>query len=81
MKNVKQSSGKVAALASKTLQDNSASDIAKQLAGSVLAQAHTNKQTGAEMEDVASRVLRSEKYNEDTKTLAASVLSQSNKKR
>lgn len=81
MKNTKQSSHELAALASKTLKDDNSSDIAKKLAASVLSQSHTGKQTGAELEDIASKVLQSDKYSDDTKTLAGSVLSQSNKER
>lgn len=80
-KNTKQSSSKVASLAAATLNDKNASKIAKSLAGSVVAQTHTGKQTGAGMESKASNVLQSEKYSDNTKTLAASVLSQSNKGR
>jgi hypothetical protein len=80
-KNTKQSTPKVAALAAATLNDKNASQIAKSLAGSVIAQTHTGKQTGADMESKASKVLQSEKYSDETKTLAASVLSQSNKER
>lgn len=79
--NKKQTSQSVASLASETLKNKSASQVAKQLAGSALAQKGTPKQAGASVEDVASKVLRSEKYSDDTKTLAASVLSQSNKTR
>lgn len=79
--NSKQTSDRIAKLASETMQNSSASDIAKSLAASALAQAATGKQTGARMEDLASRVLRGEKYSEATKDLAASVLSQSNKAR
>ena len=74
-------STEVAKLASKTLQDPNASKIAKELAGSALAQANTPKQTGADMEDKASKVLKSKKYSDETKTLAGAVLSQSNKAR
>jgi predicted TIM-barrel enzyme len=80
-KNNKQSTPKVASLAAATLNDKNASQIAKSLAGSVIAQAHSGKQTGAEMESKASKVLQSEKYSDDTKTLAASLVSQSNKER
>lgn len=80
-KNTKTSSPKVASLASQTLTNPSASATAKTLAGSVLAQTHTGKQTGAEAESLASSVLQSQKYSSDTKTLAASVLAQSNKDR
>ncbi|ELZ1717092.1 hypothetical protein SD909_004859 [Vibrio parahaemolyticus] len=79
--NTNKSSKQVASLAATTLQDPSASKTARTLAGSVLAQSSTNKQTGADLEEKASKVLRSSKYSEDTKTLAGSVLSQSNKKR
>lgn len=79
--NSKQSSAKVAKLASETLRDPHASAIAKSLAASALAQANTDKQTSAEMEAKAGRVLQSEKYSEETKTLAGSVVSQANKAR
>lgn len=80
-KNAKQSSAKVAKLASETLRDPHASAIAKSLAASSLAQANTGKQTSAEMEAKAGRVLQSGKYSEETKTLAGSVVSQANKAR
>ena len=80
-KNSKQSSPAVASLAASTLNDKNASQIAKSLAGSVVAQTRTGKQTGTDMETKASKVLQSEKYSDDTKTLAASLLSQSNKER
>ncbi|WP_208513163.1 hypothetical protein [Variovorax paradoxus] len=79
--NSKQTSRRVASLASETLQDKQASQIAKSLAASALAQRSGARQTGAEMEDIASRVLRSDKYAEATKELAASVLAQANKER
>lgn len=80
-KNTKHTSPHIARLASETLQDRSASQIARSLAGSALAQRDGDKQTGAAMEDKASRVLRSEKYSDETKALAATVLSQSNRER
>lgn len=80
-RNTKQTSGRVATLASETLQSRSASQVAKSLAASALTQRSGSKQTGAKMEEVASRVLRGGKYSEETKDLAASVLSQSNKSR
>ena len=80
-KNTKQTSSKVATLASETLRSSSASTIQKQLAASAMAQASTGKQTSAEMEVKAGQVLESDKYNDTTKTLAASVLAQSNKER
>ncbi len=80
-KNTKQSSPKVAHLAATTLNDPNASQTAKSLAASVVAQTNTGKQTGKELETLASQVLQSSKYSDDTKSLAASVLSQSNKER
>jgi high-affinity Fe2+/Pb2+ permease len=80
-KNKKSSSDKITKLAAETLNDQNSSDIAKSLAGSVLSQSGTDKETSGEMEDKASKVLQSEKYSENTKSLAASVLSQSNKDR
>jgi len=80
-KNTKQTSSKIAKLASETLLDKKASQIAKSLAASALAQRSGGKQTGAEMEDKAARVLASNHYSDDTKQLAASVLAQANKER
>lgn len=80
-KNSKQTSNKVAKLASAVLRDPSSSAIQKKLAGSALSQTHSSKQTGNDMELEASRVLKSDKYNDTTKTLAASLVSQSNKER
>lgn len=80
-RNTKHTSSRIATLASETLQKNQASQIAKSLAASALAQCNGSRQTGAVMEDVASKVLRSDKYADMTKALAASVLSQSNKSR
>lgn len=80
-RNKKQSSRQVFRLAATTLADRKASRTAKSLAGSVLAQANTDKQTGAVLENQASRVLQSPKYSEATETLAGSVLSQADKGR
>lgn len=80
-RNTKQTSGRIATLASETLSNSQASETAKRLAASALAQRGGSKQTGAEMEDLASRVLQSEKYADATRELAASVLAQSNKAR
>jgi hypothetical protein len=81
MANKKQTSKSVAALATETLQDQNASQIAKRLAASALAQANSRKQTGSDLEEIASKVLKSPKYSDNTKALAASVLAQSSKKR
>lgn len=80
-KNTKHTAERIASLAAETLQNSNASQTARSLAGSALAQSGGDKQTGAEMESLASKVLRSDKYAEATKELAASVLSQSNKER
>lgn len=80
-KNKKQPSPGVVQLAADILADSNASKEAKSLAGSVVAQANTDKQTGTELETIASEVLRSDKYSKEIKTLAASVLAQSNKER
>jgi hypothetical protein len=80
-KSKKTSSQEMTSQAAKTLGDKNSSDIAKQLAASVLSQADSSKQTGSKMEEVASKVLQSPKYSDDTKSLAGSVLSQANKDR
>jgi hypothetical protein len=80
-KNTKQTSAQIARLAAETLQDKQASQIAKSLAASALAQVSGGKQTGAAMEEKAARVLSSEHSADLTKQLAASVLAQSNKER
>lgn len=80
-RNSKQTSTRIATLASETLHSGQASKVAKSLAASALSQAGTARQTGAKMETTASRVLQSDKYASTTKELAASVLAQANKKR
>ena len=80
-KNTKQTSHDVAALAARLINNSSASQIQKQLAGAALSQSRTGKQTGAKMEDLASKALSDKRSATDTKKLAASVLAQSNKKR
>ncbi len=80
-KNIKQTSGRVASLASETLRSGSTSNVAKTLAASALSQRGITKQTGSTTEDLAAKVLASPKYAHDTKVLAASVLSQSNRER
>lgn len=80
-KNTKQTSSRIAKLASETLQDTRSSQVAKSLAASALSQRGDDRQTGAKMEDVAARVLSSDKYAGETKELAASVLAQANKQR
>jgi hypothetical protein len=82
-KNDKTSSKEITELAAQILGDKNASEIAKKLAGSVLSQFNSGKQTGREMEELAAKVLQSPEYRDDIdiKRLAGSVLSQSNKER
>lgn len=79
--NPKISSPHLASQAALTLNDPSASGIARSLAGAVLSQRQGANQTGKAMEATASRVLSSEKYSQQTKAFAASLVSQSNKAR
>lgn len=80
-KNTKQSSTSVTHIAAQILKDPNASAIQKRLAGSVLSQSYTQKETGADMEAIASQALRNPNSSDITKTLAGSVVSQANKKR
>lgn len=80
-KNTKQTSSRIAKLAAETLQDRSASQVAKSLAASALSQRSGDRQTGSKMEEVAAKVLASDRYASETKELAASVLAQANKQR
>ena len=80
-KNTKQTSTRIGRLASETLQNSSASQVAKSLAASALSQRSGDRQSGAKMEDTAARVLAGDRYAKETKELAASVLSQANKQR
>jgi hypothetical protein len=79
--NDKHTSKSVASLASGTLHDPRASQVAKSLAASALSQRSGSKQTGAQMEDTAARVLANSRSSGVSKTLAATVLSQANKAR
>lgn len=53
--NAKQTSDTIASLASAVLNDPKSSVVAKELAGSALAQATSSKQTNARMEELAAR--------------------------
>jgi hypothetical protein len=81
MKNLKRTSPKVTQIVTKVLNDDKSSKIQKSLAGSLLSQTNTLKETGKIMEEKASIVLKSSKFNNTTKSLAGSIISQSNKKR
>ena len=75
----KSSGSKATSLAAKTLNNSGASQIQKQLAGSVLAQAHTSKVTSDAVAHKASSALNNPHSSSVTKQLAGSVLSQSKK--
>ena len=80
-KNAKQTGQDVAALAARLLNNSSASEIQRKLAGAALTQSRTGKQTGAAMEDLAAKALADKRSAAETKKLAASLVSQSNKRR
>lgn len=71
---------KVAHTASTILRDAGASKTAKSLAGSALAQTHTNKQSSATVAKTAAKVLQDGRTAPSTKALAGSVLTQKSKK-
>lgn len=77
MSNRKQTSSRIASLASEVLSDSGSSKIQKSLAASTLAQTKTGKESGEKLQTLASKVLVSDKYSDTTKELAGSVLSQS----
>lgn len=77
--NAKRSSPKMASLASAVLHNKNASKIEKSLAGSVLAQSNTNKESSHEIEELASFVLSDSEACAEAKSLAGSVLAQSKK--
>lgn len=79
--NTKQTSPRVASIASKTLRSTGSSATQKSIAGSALRQAGTPAQTGAKVEGTASRALDNPRSSKVTQTLAGSVVSQSNRKR
>lgn len=79
--NTKQTSPRVATIASKTLRSPGSSTVQKTIAGSALRQAGTPAQTGAKVEGTASRALDNPRASKVTQTLAGSVVSQSNRKR
>jgi len=79
--NNKQTSPRVASVASKTLRSPSSSAVQRSMAGSALRQAGAPAQTGAKVEGTASRALDNPRSAKVTQTLAGSVVSQSNRKR
>lgn len=78
-KNPKQTSDKVAHLASEILRSENASKIQKKLAGSALSQSSTGNAPSPEIETLAAKALDNPRSAKETLTLAASVVSQSTK--
>lgn len=72
----KQTSDRIAHLASVVLSRPGASHVEKELAGSALAQHHTSKQTSTAIGSLAAKVLGDHHSCEEAKELAGSVLSQ-----
>ncbi|TAM38409.1 MAG: hypothetical protein EPN58_17020 [Rhodanobacter sp.] len=66
--------------ASTVLRDPGASRVAKSLAGSALAQAHTGKQSSPSTAKTAAKVLNDGRTSATTKSLAGSVLTQKTRK-
>lgn len=77
-KNEKSSPG-VARTASQVLRDSGASQTAKSLAGSALAQTRTSKETSAPIATKAAKALDDGRSSKTTRSLAGSVLTQKKK--
>ncbi len=73
------SGSKVTKTASSVLRDPGASKMAKSLAGSTLAQAHTSKQSSSVTAHTAAKALNDGRTNSMTKSMAGSVLTQKKK--
>ena len=73
---VKETSDRIAHLASVVLARQRATHIEKELAGSALAQHHTAKQTSAAIGSLAAQVLGDHHSSFEAKELAGSVLAQ-----
>ncbi|MBS0514278.1 MAG: hypothetical protein JSS16_02215 [Proteobacteria bacterium] len=71
---------KVTKEAAKVLSDPHASKTAKSLAGSALAQAHTNKQSSATTAHIAAKAINDGRTSQTTRSLAGSVLTQKPKR-
>ncbi|CAG4911872.1 hypothetical protein [Paraburkholderia saeva] len=74
--NTKHTSDRIAHLAAVVLGTRSASHEEKELAGSALAQHHTEKQSSVAMGRLAAKVLDDRHASEAAKELAGSVLAQ-----
>ncbi|MDE1182835.1 hypothetical protein [Paraburkholderia sp.] len=75
-KNAKETSDRIAHLAAVILARHSSTLLAKELAGSALAQHHSAKQTSAKIASLAARVLADHHSCAESKELAGSVLAQ-----
>jgi hypothetical protein len=80
-KNEKHTSPSVATVASEVLRDQNASEIARSLAASALAQVQKGSETSPEMAARAARALEDGRSSETTKRIAATVVSQAHGKR
>ena len=74
--NAKETSDRIAHLASVVLHRPGATHSEKELAGSALAQHHTSKQTSAAIGSLAAKVLGDHHSSFEAKELAGSVLAQ-----
>lgn len=72
----KQTSKKVATIASKKLRDKEASESTKEQAWSALSQSNTDKTTGPKVAKKASKILKDKSESTTKKKLAWSNLSQ-----
>lgn len=79
MKNNKQTSPKVAKIASKILKDGRTSKDSKSSAGSALSQAGNGKQTSIKIAKTSSNNLKSKTTSKNTKKVSGSALSQTKK--
>jgi len=76
MPNGDHTSAEIATLASDILRDESASEDARELAGSALSQTAPPSHTSERMAELASRVLNDPTSGEREKSLAGSILEQ-----
>jgi hypothetical protein len=74
--NAKETSDRIAHLASVVLHRPGATHIEKELAGSALAQHHTSKQSSAAIGSLAAKALADHHSSFEAKELAGSVLAQ-----
>ena len=76
IENPKETSDRIAHLATRVLQSAAAPHQEKELAGSALAQHHTAKQTSKAIGSLAAKVLGSKTSSYEAKELAGCVLTQ-----